>query len=203
MSPTRSRRKPLSERRCSRIVKQSSSACDGCSCIPSPAFTMGIFRCLASTCGAPEEGCRITMHSAPMAARVIPVSTSDSPFSMLDAAVLTSVVDAPSDLAASSNEQRVRVLAWIDFIELDLNDFVLRGLHLPSHECGFNGQLAMSAIDQHQQLHATRASVVKEGVERGSNGTAGVEDIVYEDDVFIVDVESNFHRIHDRLWTGG
>jgi hypothetical protein len=30
---------------------------------------------------------------------------------MLDAAVLTSVVDAPSDLAASSNEQRVRVLA--------------------------------------------------------------------------------------------
>ena len=51
------------------------------------------------------------MHSAPIAASVLPVSTSDSPFSILEAVALTSVVDAPSDLAASSNEQRVRVLA--------------------------------------------------------------------------------------------
>jgi len=51
------------------------------------------------------------MHSAPIAASVAPVSTSDSPFSMLDAAGLTSVVDAPSDFAANSNEHRVRVLA--------------------------------------------------------------------------------------------
>ena len=51
------------------------------------------------------------MHSAPIAANVAPVSTRDSPFSMLDAVVLTSVVDAPNDFAASSNEQRVLVLA--------------------------------------------------------------------------------------------
>ena len=51
------------------------------------------------------------MHSAPMAASVAPVSTNDSPFSILDAVALTSVVDAPNDFAASSNEQRVRVLA--------------------------------------------------------------------------------------------
>jgi len=50
------------------------------------------------------------MHSAPSALSVIPVSFSDSPFSMLDERELTSVVSAPSAFAASSNEVRVRVL---------------------------------------------------------------------------------------------
>ena len=49
------------------------------------------------------------MASAPVARRVRPVSTSDSPFSMLEAAPCTSVVMAPSALAANSKETRVRV----------------------------------------------------------------------------------------------
>ncbi len=40
---------------------------------------------------------------------VRPVSSSDSPFSMLEAVALTSVVVAPSTLAANSKETRVRV----------------------------------------------------------------------------------------------
>ena len=50
------------------------------------------------------------MHSAPRAFSVMPVSFSDSPFSMLEDCELISAVSAPSAFAASSNEVRVRVL---------------------------------------------------------------------------------------------
>ena len=49
------------------------------------------------------------MTSAPRARMVIPVSISDSPFSTLEAVAETSVVVAPSTLAANSKEMRVRV----------------------------------------------------------------------------------------------
>ena len=51
------------------------------------------------------------MTSAPTARRVYPVSSRDSPFSMLDPLESTSVVIAPIDLAAISKELRVRVEA--------------------------------------------------------------------------------------------
>ena len=50
------------------------------------------------------------MHSAPSARRVSPVSFKLSPFSIDELLSETSVVTAPRDLAASSNEVRVRVL---------------------------------------------------------------------------------------------
>ncbi len=50
------------------------------------------------------------MHSAPSARRVMPVSLSDSPFSMEEDWELIRAVSAPKPLAASSNEVRVRVL---------------------------------------------------------------------------------------------
>ncbi len=49
------------------------------------------------------------MHST-----VQPVSISDSPFSMLDEVAVTSVVTAPSALAANSNEVRVRVEGFVE-----------------------------------------------------------------------------------------
>ena len=48
--------------------------------------------------------------SAPRARSVSPVSFRLSPFSIDEDLSLTSVVVAPSDLAASSNDVRVRVL---------------------------------------------------------------------------------------------
>ena len=49
------------------------------------------------------------MASAPSARSVRPVSFSDSPFSMLELRFETSVVSAPSALAASSKLVLVRV----------------------------------------------------------------------------------------------
>ena len=92
-----------------KIVYASSSACDGCSCSPSPALITGTPMCSAITCGAPAFGCRITITSAPTACAVYPVSSSDSPFSMLDPIAWISTVCAPIAFAASSNEPLVRV----------------------------------------------------------------------------------------------
>ena len=48
----------------------------------------------------------------------------------------------------------------------------------------------MTAIDEHEQLHAPRASVIEEGIEGGANGAPGVEHIVDQDHVAAVDVEA-------------
>ena len=50
-------------------------------------------------------------------------------------------------------------------------------------EPGFDGQFAMAAVDQHQQLHARRAAVVEQRVERRADGAAGVQHVVHQDDV--------------------
>ncbi len=78
--------------------------------MPSPAFSTGSPVEASSSHGAPENAWRRMIASTPIARSVSPVSLSDSPISMLEDFELTSVVSAPSALAASSNEVRVRVL---------------------------------------------------------------------------------------------
>ena len=51
----------------SRIVRRSSSACVGCSCAPSPAFTTAQFRWRARSAGAPDALWRTTTTSGLMA----------------------------------------------------------------------------------------------------------------------------------------
>ena len=48
---------------CSRMVYRSSSACVGCWCVPSPAFTTCACVARATRCGAPICGWRITITS--------------------------------------------------------------------------------------------------------------------------------------------
>lgn len=83
----------------------------GCSCVPSPAFTTPASTqpLSASTRGAPEAGWRITMPSAPMAARVCAVSFRDSPFETLEPFAAKLMTSALRRFAAASNEIRVRV----------------------------------------------------------------------------------------------
>jgi len=77
--------------------------------MPSPAFSTGRRVSDSSSQAAPEELWRRIIASAPSARKVRPVSFSDSPFSMLEERLETSVVSAPNDLAASSKLVRVRV----------------------------------------------------------------------------------------------
>ena len=74
-----------------------------------------------------------------------------------------------------------------------------RGLHHAADEARFDGQLAMAAVDQHQQLHARRAAVVEQRVERGADGAAGVEHVVHQDDVFALHRKRDLGGADHRL----
>src|SRR5277367_517845 len=71
----------------------------------------------------------------------------------------------------------------IDFAQFHFDDFTTRGLHLASYEAGFNGQFAMTAIDQRQQLHATGAAMTEERVESGPDGTTCIQHVIDQNDV--------------------
>ena len=87
----------------------SSSACVGCSCLPSPALTIAAAHQLDTSAAAPAQGVRMTIASGLCALSVSTVSFSDSPFSTLDPLAAKFTTSADRRLAASSNELRVRV----------------------------------------------------------------------------------------------
>ncbi len=91
----------------------------------------------------------------------------------------------------------------VDFVELYFDDFEVAGLHIAAHEFRFDGQFAMAAVDQDKELDARRAAVVEEGIERGADGAAGIEDVIHEDDVFTLDAEGYVGGAHDGLDVDG
>ncbi len=72
---------------------------------------MGVSRCRARKCGAPEAAWRMMMASGRMAASVFSVSTSDSPLRNAGACAVIETASAPRRLAAISKLVRVRVEA--------------------------------------------------------------------------------------------
>ena len=77
--------------------------------MPSPALTTLPRTQLASRCGAPDEECRTTTASAPIASRVSAVSLRLSPLETLLPLAEKLMTSALNRLAASSKEIRVRV----------------------------------------------------------------------------------------------
>ena len=110
-SPMMATRRPLSRFFLCRRVKASSRAWVGCSCAPSPAFTMAERQWRARKCGAPEAGCRTTIMSGFMASRFLAVSRRVSPFDTLVPAVVMVRLSAERTFSATSKEARVRVEA--------------------------------------------------------------------------------------------
>src|SRR3954468_15150173 len=108
-SPTIQTLVPSSEPTRRRSVYRSSSAWVGCSCLPSPALTTeaGVQR--ATMLAAPACGERMTIALGSYALSVCKVSLSDSPFSTDEPDDLTLITSADSRLAASSNDELVRV----------------------------------------------------------------------------------------------
>src|ERR1039457_2627386 len=87
----------------------------------------------------------------------------------------------------------------IDLLELDFNDLDIAGLHLAPDEARLDRQFAVSAVDQHQQLHPGRAAVVEQRVQRGADGAAGVQHVVHQDDILTRHGKRNLRRAHHRL----
>ena len=95
---------------CWRMVKASSSAWVGCSCMPSPALMMRERQMRASRSHAPDAPWRMTIMSGDIASMLRAVSTSVSPFTTLEVATAMLRVSALSRFSATSNDVRVRVL---------------------------------------------------------------------------------------------
>src|SRR5580704_3068706 len=90
----------------------------------------------------------------------------------------------PSGILFGDSLHEQDFLHPVDFLKFDFDDLVGGGLYGAPDVAGGNGQLAMTAVDQDEKLNASGAALVEEGVESGSNGAAGIEDIVHQDDVF-------------------
>lgn len=91
------------------MVKQSSSACVGCWCHPSPALMMLALVQRVTICGAPLLLWRTTNASTPIALIVSMVSRRLSPLLTLLLEMAKFIVSALSRLAAVSKLVRVRV----------------------------------------------------------------------------------------------
>ena len=77
--------------------------------MPSPALMTDADTQPAKRFGAPDELCRITIASTPIASIVCAVSFRLSPFSTADPDTLKFTTSAERRFAASSNDVRVRV----------------------------------------------------------------------------------------------
>src|SRR6185437_15467514 len=56
----------------------------------------------------------------------------------------------------------------------------------------------MATVDEDEELDALGSAVVEECVERGTDGAAGVEDVIHQDDVAAFDVEADLTLLDDR-----
>src|SRR5579875_3186021 len=95
------------------------------------------------------------------------------------------------------------LLVAVDFAELNFDDLALGGGDGASDEGGLDGELAVAAIDEDEELDAAGAPVVEEGVESGADGASGVEDVVDEDDIASVDVEAEGTGVDDGADVAG
>ena len=109
-SPTIQMLAPSSDPSRRRRVNTSSSACVGCSRLPSPALITAAGVQRATSPAAPAWGERITIAAGSYADSVCTVSLSDSPLSTADPCERIETTSALSRLAASSNDELVRVL---------------------------------------------------------------------------------------------
>ena len=62
-------------------------------------------------------------------------------------------------------------------------------------------QLAVAAVDEHDQLDGARPAEVDQRVERGANRPPGVQHVVDEQDLAVVDRERDLGAADERLRT--
>ena len=91
----------------------------------------------------------------------------------------------------------------VDFAEFDFDDFAAGGGNGAAYVLRLDGEFAVAAVDEDEELDGFGAAVVEEGVEGGADGAAGVEDVVHEDDVAAGDVEADVTFFDDGADVAG
>src|SRR5579862_1691542 len=95
------------------------------------------------------------------------------------------------------------LLGVVYFRQLEYDEFVHRNLNMASDESGFNRNFAMAAVDQHAELDLTRSTVREQSVERCASGSAGKQHIIHQNNVLVLNGETNLFFLHDRLGPEG
>lgn len=95
------------------------------------------------------------------------------------------------------------LLVVVDLVEFDFDNFAAAGGDVAADVGCFDGQFAVASVDEHSELNAARTAVVEERVEGGANGTAGVEDIVAEDNITTFHVAAKSTGGDDGAHIGG
>src|SRR5688572_11091302 len=88
-------------------------------------------------------------------------------------------------------------------LEAHVDDLVLRSGDVLANIVGADGQLAVAAIDEHRQLDQARAPEIDERIEGGAHRTAGIEDVIDEDEDSPRDVEVDVGGANDGLGADG
>src|SRR5271157_3132607 len=78
---------------------------------------------------------------------------------------------------------------------------MVRGVNGAAHEAGLDRQFAMAAVDEHAKLNAARTPMIEQRIERRARGPAGIENVVHQDDVLVLDLELHRARPHFRPMT--
>src|SRR6266511_1236527 len=87
----------------------------------------------------------------------------------------------------------------VDLDELHLDALAVRGWQVLADVVGTDGKLAVPAIAEDGELHAGRASVVEERLDRGSDRAPGVEHVVDEHARAPLEGEVEPRGTHERL----
>jgi hypothetical protein len=77
------------------------------------------------------------------------------------------------------------------FGEADADAFGVSGGNVLADEIGFDGQLAVSAVNEDGKLDAPRAAEVIEGIHGGTDGATAKQDVIHEHDGLSGHIEGN------------
>src|SRR5271170_964810 len=89
----------------------------------------------------------------------------------------------------------------VDLRESHVNALTMRCLDILAYVIGANRNFALSAIDQHRELNRLRTAEVRDGVERGTHGSPGIQHVVNQHDPLGVQRKRNIAA--EQPWIAG
>src|SRR5487761_911053 len=91
----------------------------------------------------------------------------------------------------------------VNFVQANFDNFGVGGFDGATDETGFDGQLTMAAVDEHAKTDAAGATEIEKAVHGGAHGASGIENVIDEEQVSIVDRKRNFARLDNGLRRDG
>ena len=91
------------------------------------------------------------------------------------------------------------LVAVIDLLQAHLHALVERGGQVLADVVGLDGQLAVAAVHEDDQLNRLRPPEIDESVERRARRPPGVEHVVHQQNLASVDGKRNLRAAYDRL----